>query len=259
MERESFIKKMSEAVFHAYADNDQFRMMSIECDAPTIELAYEVQSAYTKKRLDSGEKRVGYKVACTSKLMQELFDVDEPFTGTLFGNGWIKDNVLYIDRRGIEIEEEVAYIIKKDIPHPLQSVEELKSYIASAHASVELPIVDFPKPNQVKSYDIIVNGAGSYRFIVGPELKDWDTLDDLDILLTCNGVEKTRGKGNATLGSQWNTLLWVVNTLLAQGLEIKAGHVIFNGSLGETLVKAEEGEYEVSFGDTKLFFAVKKR
>jgi len=52
----------------------------------TIGEAYEIQDLVTKKRIEKGERVVGYKVGCTSNAIREQFGINEPINGRLFNH-----------------------------------------------------------------------------------------------------------------------------------------------------------------------------
>ena len=61
-----------------------------------------------------------------------------------------------------------------------------------------------------------------------------------------DGVKVSDGFGRDSLGSQWDTLLWLVNTSLSTGYKVRAGHVFFTGALGKVL-PPEVGQYRAEF------------
>lgn len=56
-----------------------------------------------------------------------------------------------------------------------------------------------------------------------------------------------RGKATDTMGDQWKALLWIVNTTLSNGWEIKPGQILITGVLGN-MVPGKNGKYVADFG-----------
>ena len=52
----------------------------------TIEDAYKIQHQMIQRRLDAGEKVVGKKVGCTSKVVMDMLGVNQPDFGYLLSD-----------------------------------------------------------------------------------------------------------------------------------------------------------------------------
>lgn len=63
----------------------------------TVEQAYQVQSRWTERRLDKGDRIVGRKIGLTSLAMQEQLGVDEPDYGTLWGSRYFSSQDGYAE------------------------------------------------------------------------------------------------------------------------------------------------------------------
>ncbi|MDR1873792.1 MAG: hypothetical protein LBQ90_02100 [Synergistaceae bacterium] len=57
------------------------------------------------------------------------------------------------------------------------------------------------------------------------------------------------------LGSQWKTLLWLVNNVLAQGQKIEADRYFLTGALGK-MIPGAPGEYRAEYPFETLLFTV---
>ena len=108
---------------------DQHLSLSAEATDTSLESAYLVQDEFHALLRQRGDKIVGYKVALTSKAMQEFCGVDQPLAGAVFGRA-VHDSpaaVQLAQHRHLGVEFEVAVRLAADLapgaPHTRESVE----------------------------------------------------------------------------------------------------------------------------------------
>lgn len=245
-------------ILKAEDTRSQFPMISMQTDDIDLERAYLIQYRFAEKKEEVGHVLSGYKAACTSEFQQVTFHVPEPVTGHIFMDGYIRDNIVWEERAGIKIETEVVYILNRDIDEPVKSIEELRGCIKAIYGGVEFPLIDYIDNTKSTAYDVISNDAGGYKYIIGDEIKDWDHMDEMEVVLYMDGKELFRGVGSDASGSQWGNLYWFVNSLIVDhGVHLKKDMILFSGSVGK-LAPALPGDYTVTFGDTVIIdFSVK--
>ena len=94
--------------------------LSDEHPAMTLADAYAVQLGYVAARLGTGARVVGHKVGCTNKVIQDLFNIDQPDYGHLL------DDMLLVDGAAISmgrlvlprVEPETAFILREPLRGP---------------------------------------------------------------------------------------------------------------------------------------------
>ena len=69
--------------YHAFFKKE-WRGDAASVNKLSIAEAYVVQDLVTRKRIEIGERVVGYKVGCTSTAIREQFGINEPINGKLF-------------------------------------------------------------------------------------------------------------------------------------------------------------------------------
>ncbi len=76
-------------------------------------------------------------------------------------------------------------------------------------------------------------------------------------VLTHNGKVVRKGSAKAVLGNPWNSLLWLVNQVIASGGKIEKGELVITGTM-TPLYPLAPGSYSVTYGNLgKLNFMVK--
>jgi len=55
------------------------------------------------------------------------------------------------------------------------------------------------------------------------------------------------GEGRDALGNQWETALWLVNTLIENGWTLAVGQFFITGALGQ-MIPCQVGNYQTDFG-----------
>ena len=87
----------------------------------TIEDAYKIQHQMIQRRLDAGEKVVGKKVGCTSKVVMDMLGVNQPDFGYLLSDMVMSEGQdIPISEKMIQpkAEGEIAFVLKKDLCGP---------------------------------------------------------------------------------------------------------------------------------------------
>jgi len=208
-------------------------------EALSIEEAYHVQEALVRRLTPRQGPPVGYKVAFTSPRVQKTWNVAEPAYGRLLRSMRAPDGAA-VDARtflGMVIELEVAFVIEKPIDRALKKADDLLPYVRSVHPALDLSTIRFVRDRKrVAAADMIADGVGAHRFILGPA-KDPAEIDLRTVTATLrrDGRVVYRGPASAAMGSPWNVLLWLSNKLLARGAPLKPGDVVLTGALDRPL------------------------
>ncbi len=102
--------------------------------------AYALQAEIARLREQRGEKVIGYKVGCTSRLIQEQLGVKEPIFGRLWGTECHPSGVHLSSARyaNLAVEGEMAVRLAKDLPSEPLSAEEYREAIAEVFPVIEL-------------------------------------------------------------------------------------------------------------------------
>lgn len=211
--------------------------------------AYLIQTAVVKNRLQK-DKIAGFKAGFTTNDARSLLPIERPIFGVLLKSGdFSGKQVISLKKyNNLLVETELGFITQKPIKRTVQSIAELKSYIAQIVPVVELPDLRFA--NQViNSVDLVAGNAGSNAYLVYRGI-NWygQNVNLLSVSLFHEGVIVNQGQGSDALGDQWEALRWLVNQVIAQGWTIEKNNLLITGALGK-IVPAKPGTYRAQFND----------
>ncbi len=188
---------------------------------------------------------VGYKVALTNPEIQRNFEITEPIWGAYYANmlkstkGKISIDTKYgvhpIYEAGLVVRVKSAAINKASTP------QEVLRHIDQIIPFVELADVAVQKPSKLTAYGFMAINTGIRTGILGRPLKvSKSRVRQKRILrqLQAMSVRVIDGKGNLlgygkgkdNMGHPLQSVLWLVQKLKAQGLELKPNQLVSLGS-----------------------------
>jgi len=176
---------------------------------------------------------VGYKVGLTSAVMQAQIGVDEP------DYGFVTDEMVFLENAAVpvvrflqpRVEPEIAFVLGRDVAGPVTVAELLGAveYVVPALEIIDSRVADW----KIGLVDTVADNASSGAVVLGSRPTH---LGEQDLRLAgcnlfVNGALVGTGAGGAVLGSPLTAALWLVNTLGARGVTMRAGQVVLSGSV----------------------------
>jgi len=201
-----------------------------------VDLAYAAQWAGIQARLDAGETLVGAKLGLTSRVKQQVMNVDSALYGWVTSSmlapfGEPVDLARYIHPR---VEPQIAFLLERDLTAPA-TVTSVLAATESVFAAID--VLDSRYENfRFTLPDVIADNASAGSFLIGPKAVSPADLIDLALIgcvLRVNGEVTATAAGAATMGHPAAAVAWLVNRLAGQGQQLKAGMVVFSGGLTE--------------------------
>ncbi len=179
----------------------------------------------------------GYKIGCTTPLMQERLEIDSPCGGGILASTVHRSGVALAcaDYVKVGVETEIAVEIGKDLapgdgPFDRAVMADVVSACMASMEIVDNRYEDFREygPPTLIADDFF--GAGC---VLGPRVTTWNDLDLATVAgrLLINGAEVGSGHGADALGHPLEALAWLANTLATRGLGLKRGQVVLTGSV----------------------------
>lgn len=219
----------------------------------TTEAAYHLQhQLITRLQANGGWGEIyGYKAALTAQAAQDAMGIDEPIIGALFQHGAQEANVqtaIQADRP-VLLETELGFTLSKAITEPVSADNVLDS-VSECRGMIELAAPNLQQ--RPSSIDLISSNSASYGCLAtdtGFKPAEID-LDALEVSLTRLGsADETLHSvpAGTVMQGQLNALAWLVNTVLAKGYTLAAGHVLMTGSIGN-MHPGSPGGYQAGFG-----------
>ena len=249
-------EQMVAEILAAHENGAQIQYLTKTYGSFSIERAYEIQTAVAKgmsKRLGSVS---GYKVAYASKAAQEQFGVDEPASGPLFRLQRVPSGSTLPASDFVEIamETEIAFTMAKRIDRPVRNVAQLKSCVKWVHAAFDIGDYRFvSNESKPTPQDMIATGVGAHFHVLGPGVAaEKIDVDAVTLKLLRNGETLAESPATNVMGSPWNSLLWLANSLVKTGRALEPGDVVISGTAApayKTKGPKIKGRYRGECGD----------
>ena len=220
--------------------------------APASEAeAYRVQERVHERLVPGGfGDRIGYKIACTTKVMQDYLGVHSPCSAGLFVSGR-PDGRATLDAARyarIGVECEIAVEIGADLaPSAAPATrEQVAAAIAAVMPAIEIVDDRYVDWRATPAPTLVADDFFSAGCVLGPRSDPAVLADPAALVGTTviNGAEAGRGAGTDVLGHPLNALVWLADHLGARGRTLRAGEVVLLGSLVETkwLSRGDDGD-----------------
>lgn len=203
--------------------------------------AYSVQDALQAFWIEAGAGEIaGWKVALTSKVMQELVGVSQPCEGAIFSSRVHHNSitVAHEDFVNIGVESEIAVLIAHDLPNfngPYDR-ENIRLAVSACMAAIEIVddrAIDY---GLVDAPLLIADNSFNAGCVLGNQVLDWQSLDLAALAgrMLINGDVVGEGVGGDALGHPFVSLAWLANNLNERGTMLRAGDVVLTGSIVAT-------------------------
>jgi len=202
--------------------------------------AYAAQEILQARWAQTRGPVVGYKIAITTRVMQDLMGIDHPCAGAIFNRFFYESPVTIrrSDYVNVAVECEIAMRLGADLPdrgrpHDRESVA---AAVDSCHAGIEIIEDQNAEYKKVSARGLVANNAWNGGAVIGPALRDWRRLDlaALAGIMTIDDVEQGRGRGADVLGHPLNALAWLANNRVERGRPLRKGMVVLTGSIVST-------------------------
>ena len=199
----------------------------------SLQQAYQVQQWNVAARVRAGERVLGHKIGLTAVAMQELFGVREPDYGHLLTTMFL-DGGEPLDLSELidpQIEVEPAFVLGKSLRGPGLGIAEVLAatdYVTACFEVIDSRIVDW----RIRIQDTVADNGSSARVLLGSRrIKPGDlALDQLDTVLSLDGIAVETGNTSAILGHPANGIAWLANNLAAYGVTLEPGAIVLPGT-----------------------------
>ena len=201
---------------------------------------YRVQRVVHDLLLSGTGALVGYKIGCTSKVMQEYLDIPHPCAGGVFARG-VHEAGVRLDsadfvRAGVECE--IAVCLARDL---LPSEEPFTAEWVMEAIEAYLPAIEivddrYENWQTLGAPTLIADDFFAAGCVLGAPVVRSAAPDLLAVTgrALINGTEAGRGTGADVLGHPHHALAWLANHLAAKGRGLHRGQIVLTGSLVKT-------------------------
>ena len=202
---------------------------------------YRVQRAVHDLLLPQTGAMAGYKIGCTSEVMQEYLGIRHPCSGGVFENG-IHDSGVSLQvsdyvRVGVECEIAVRLARNLSPGEAPFTAEWMLEAIEAYHPAIEIVDDRYVKWETMGAPTLVADDFFAAGCVLGKPVARFDAHNLLHVAgrAVINGKEVGRGTGADVLGHPHNALAWLANHLAAEGKGLHAGQIVLTGSLVKTV------------------------
>lgn len=202
--------------------------------------AYAVQFAVHDLVTPERGARRGWKIGCTTPVMQDFVGLDSPCAGGMFESGIhsIEAAFRLADYGRLGIESEIAVRLGADLAaggttHDIDSVTDA---VAAVMVSMEVVEDRYEDYRELDAPALIADDFFHVACVLGPEVRDWRSIDlpGLAGRTLIAGQERGSGHGADIMGHPFAALAWLANRLDRYGVPLRAGDVVTLGSVVAT-------------------------
>ncbi len=225
------------------------------CRPQTLDDAYAIQDSLRALLAERGlGEPVGWKIGCTTPVMQAYLDIPHPCAGTLYRatlyDGQAVLRAADFFQLGLECEIAVRLAADIDARPDGHNATTVAPAVGGVMASVEIVDHRFRDFETASTPSLVADDF----FSVGCVLGDAQPLDSLgDLAALTGGFEiddappEQVGKGAAILGHPLNALAWLAEHLASRGGRLRAGEVVTLGSVVKTIYPRTGSSIEARF------------
>jgi len=249
------VTNSSELLAQARINHKRLPELPVAIRPKTPGEAYAVQDGLIDQLLvHYGGSVIGYKVACTNVTAQRQLNVDAPFCGRLL-SAFFFDSPARVDASKFfmrVVEAEFAFEMARDLPPTTapRSRQEIAAAVKGVIPGIEIVDSRFDDWLTIGAPSLIADNACNAAWVKGPLLTEWESIDlaAQAVRVTVNGKVLREGKGSNVLGHPLNALEWLVNSLGARDLALKAGQYVTTGVTTEVYMAERGDRIKADFG-----------
>jgi 2-keto-4-pentenoate hydratase len=233
----------------AAARRDRTPLSPLDADiAPRDEAeGYLIQTAVADLLSPDFGAQVGYKIGCTSAVMQQYLNIPHPCGGSVFARGVHESgaSLRHRDFIRVGVECEIAVRLARDLaptaaPFTADTVvQAIEAYLPA------IEIVDdrYADWQTLGAPTLVADDFFAAGCVLGKPVARSVAPDLLQVVgrAVVNGVDVAQGTGADVLGHPHHALAWLANHLAAAGQGfpagqgLRAGQIVLTGSLVKTV------------------------
>src|SRR5665213_3372132 len=248
-------RNIAAAPIIASARRSRTPLPSLAADAPQDEAeGYRIQHAVHELLAADFGAMAGYKIGCTSAVMQQYLNIPHPCGGGVFTKGIHQSGASLRARDFVRVgvECEIAVRLARDL-EPAQapfSAGDVAQAVEAYLPAIEIVDDRYADWQTLGAPTLVADDFFAAGCVLGKPVARSAAPDLLDVVgrAVINGAEAGRGSGADVLGHPHHALAWLANHLAAEGRGLHAGQMVLTGSLVKTvwLVAGDAVEIELS-------------
>jgi 2-keto-4-pentenoate hydratase len=212
-----------------------------DCRPRDLAEGYAVQDALHRLLAAAGQgARVGYKIGCTTPVMQAYLGIPHPCAGGMLAAGLHHGRARLAagDFVRVGVECEIAVRLGRDLPAGRAPFDRdtVGGAVDACLAAMEIVDDRYADYRALGVPTLIADDFFHTGCVLGPPVAAWRGLDLLAARgrTTVNGHEVGHGEGRAIMDDPLLALAWLADGLAARGRALRAGEVVLLGSVVQT-------------------------
>jgi 2-keto-4-pentenoate hydratase len=220
-----------------HAKRSRYRPLDAALRTGALEDAYRIQDALHGIMAKAGRGDIaGWKIALTSKAMQQMTGVDQPAAGAIFSTvAHPSPHRLDLGAyHHLGVEFEVAVRLSDDLPASggpwtRASVASKVDACLPAFELVEDGDADY---KTLDAFTLIAQNTWNGGVVLGAPVTSWRGLDLETAVTRCwiNEQPSGQGKTGDALGHPFEAVAWLANLLNGRGRQLTRGMIVMTGS-----------------------------
>lgn len=224
------------------ADNrlNRTRLESLDRDVRPTDLhdAYAVQERHNEILSTKGMgERAGYKIGCTTPVMQEYMNIHEPAFGEVFVSTVYRDHaeLAHADFVAPGVEAEIAVTLAKDLPAAgaPYTRDSVRDAVSAIMISIELVDDRYRDYRELDTPTMVADNFFNAAVVLGKPVEEWQDFDlaGAEATVDLNGTALGRGHGSLIMDHPLEALAWLADRLAERDRHLKAGQLVTLGSV----------------------------
>jgi 2-keto-4-pentenoate hydratase len=231
------IEATARASLEMHRARARYRPLDPTVRAAPLDDAYRIQDALHRLLIEAGRGEIaGWKIALTSKAMQQMTGVDQPAAGAIFStvvhSSPARVDVTAYHHLGVEFE--VAVRLAADLPASggpwtRASVAGRAAACVPAFELVEDGDADY---KTLDAFTLIAQNTWNGGVVLGAAAPGWQGVDLETAVTRCwiNDQPGGQGKTGDALGHPFEAVAWLANLLNRRGRALTRGMIVMTGS-----------------------------
>ena len=231
------IEAAARQCFEMHAARTRYVPLDAALRRGPLDDAYRIQDALHRVMAKAGRGEIaGWKIALTSKAMQQLTGVDQPAAGAIFSKvvhaSPARVDVAAYHHLGIEFE--VAVRVADDLPAGAGpwTRASVAARVAACVPAFELVEDGHADYATLDAFTLVAQNTWNGGVVLGPAVTDWRTVDLERAITRCwiNDQPAGQGKTGDAMGHPFEAVAWLANLLNGRGRALQRGMIVMTGS-----------------------------
>lgn len=213
------------------------------CRPGDLAEAYRVQRHLRRALAERGfGEQTGWKIGCTTPVMQEYLDIPHPCAGTLYRKTTYREHATLSanDFFTLGLECEIAVRLGDDLPRRATpfTADTVVPAVDVAMASIEIVEHRFANFREASVASLIADDFFSWGCVTGQPVPLGEIADPAALTggFSVNDAEPEQtGTGSAILGHPLTALAWLADHAADVGTPLQRGQIVTLGSVVKTI------------------------